>query len=166
MQAWCSHKVDKQYNFPWLTSRFLLSVRHGIEMRTRVKTFTRVYVDFAILVTEDPAEYSVAVLWRWLECHGQKKGGRKQELFNRVRGCIVIKQLLIQKLTAVNGTALKNNAAVKAQLLRRPRQFHRLWQLHLFENHFFHLIYQKCLIMDMHITICVYFTVWLRRELQ
>ena len=28
--------------------------------------------------SEDPAEYSVVQLKRWLECHGEKRGERKQ----------------------------------------------------------------------------------------
>ena len=47
---------------------------------------------------KDPAEYSMAVLRRWLECHGQKKGGRKQDLMDRVRGCIVIKTKVDPKI--------------------------------------------------------------------
>lgn len=42
-------------------------------------------------LAKDPARYSVAELGRWLECHGQKKRGKKQELIDRVRGCIKIR---------------------------------------------------------------------------
>ena len=43
-------------------------------------------------VNKDPAEYSVLKLKRWLECHGEKKGGRKQELIDRIRSCIALKK--------------------------------------------------------------------------
>eukprot|EP00795_Rhopilema_esculentum_P012142 gene12142-2747_t len=40
----------------------------------------------------DPAEYSVLELKRYLECHGEKKSGRKQDLIDRVRSCIAFKK--------------------------------------------------------------------------
>ena len=40
--------------------------------------------------SKDPAQYSVVELQRWLACHGQKKTGKKQELIERVRGCMKI----------------------------------------------------------------------------
>ena len=42
--------------------------------------------------SRDPAEYSVLELKRWLECHGEKKSGRKQELIERIRSCILLKK--------------------------------------------------------------------------
>lgn len=42
--------------------------------------------------TRDPEEYSVLELKRWLECHGGKKSGRKQELVDRIRSFIAIKK--------------------------------------------------------------------------
>ena len=42
--------------------------------------------------SRDPAEYSVLELKRWLECHGEKKSGRKQELIDRTRSCIALKK--------------------------------------------------------------------------
>ena len=49
-------------------------------------------------LSKDPAEYSMAVLRRWLKSHGQQKGGRKQELIGRVCGCIVIKTKVDPKI--------------------------------------------------------------------
>ena len=43
------------------------------------------YVPGAVLM-KDPSEYSVLELKRWLECHGVKVIGKKQELIDRVRG--------------------------------------------------------------------------------
>ena len=40
------------------------------------------------LLAKDPGEYSVAELRRWLECHGAKKTGKKEDLIARVRGCL------------------------------------------------------------------------------
>ena len=37
---------------------------------------------------KDPAKCNIEELKRWLECHGQKKGGKKGELIDRVRGFI------------------------------------------------------------------------------
>jgi hypothetical protein len=30
-------------------------------------------------------------LKRWLECHGEKRSGKRQELVDRVKGCIALK---------------------------------------------------------------------------
>ena len=37
-------------------------------------------------LTKDLAEFNVDELKRWLECRGQKRGGRKAELVARVEG--------------------------------------------------------------------------------
>ena len=62
-------------------------------------------------LSKDPAEYSMAVLRRWLECHGQKKGGRKQDLIDRVRGCIVIKTKVDPKIDGGKWYSFKNQSS-------------------------------------------------------
>ena len=39
----------------------------------------------------DPENYSVIKLKRWLECHGVKRTGKKQQLIDNVRGAIQAK---------------------------------------------------------------------------
>ena len=38
--------------------------------------------------SKDPSEYSVIELKGWLECHGVKRTGKKEDLIERVRGAI------------------------------------------------------------------------------
>ncbi|XP_065070738.1 uncharacterized protein LOC135695544 [Rhopilema esculentum] len=47
---------------------------------------------FLACFSKDPAEYSVVELKRWLECHGVKRTGKKQDLIDRVRGAIETRQ--------------------------------------------------------------------------
>ena len=42
-------------------------------------------------LTKPPSDCNVLELKRWLECHGEKKSGKKQELVDRVNGCISLK---------------------------------------------------------------------------
>ena len=37
-------------------------------------------------LVKEPSECSVEELMRWLECYGQKKSGKKDELVERVNG--------------------------------------------------------------------------------
>ena len=43
-------------------------------------------------------ERSVLELKRWLECHGEKKSGKKEELIVRVEGCMAIKKSVDPKV--------------------------------------------------------------------
>ena len=43
------------------------------------------------VLPKEPSLCNVIELKRWLECHGQKKGGKKQELFDRVKDCLSLK---------------------------------------------------------------------------
>ena len=51
-----------------------------------------------------PSECSVLELKRWLECHGGKMIGKKQELIDRVRGCLAINISVGPKSMTENGT--------------------------------------------------------------
>lgn len=42
-------------------------------------------------LSKDPSEYTVPMLKRWLECHGQKKTGNLSALVERIRGCTALK---------------------------------------------------------------------------
>ncbi|KAJ7369714.1 hypothetical protein OS493_036996 [Desmophyllum pertusum] len=42
-------------------------------------------------LTKPPGDCNVLELKHWLECHGEKKSGKKQELVDRVNGCISLK---------------------------------------------------------------------------
>lgn len=42
-------------------------------------------------LSKDPPEYTVPMLKRWLECHGQKTTGNLSALVETVRGCIALK---------------------------------------------------------------------------
>ena len=46
----------------------------------------------------DPVEYSVLELKRWLECNGEKKSERKQDLINRLRSFISSKKGIDPKI--------------------------------------------------------------------
>eukprot|EP00794_Sanderia_malayensis_P010597 gene10597-11718_t len=49
-------------------------------------------------LSNDPSGCSVLVLKRWLECHGEKRTGKKQDLIDRVRGCISINKAVDPKV--------------------------------------------------------------------
>ena len=42
-------------------------------------------------IDKDLSCCNIEELKRWLECHGQKKGGKKTDLIERVKGCMRIK---------------------------------------------------------------------------
>lgn len=56
-----------------------------------------------------PEDSSVLELQRWLECHGEKKSGRKEELVKRVQGCIQIKKGVDPKVDGGKWYTIKEN---------------------------------------------------------
>ena len=51
----------------------------------------------AAVLMKDPPECSVLESRRWLECHGMKRTGKKQDLIAKVRGCLPINKYLALK---------------------------------------------------------------------
>ena len=47
---------------------------------------------------KDPAGCSVLELKRWMECHGEKKTGKKQDLIRRVKHCTLIQKTVDPKV--------------------------------------------------------------------
>ena len=56
-----------------------------------------------------PEDSSVLELQRWLECHGEKKSGRKDELVERVKGCIKIGKGVDPKVDGGKWYTIKEN---------------------------------------------------------
>lgn len=68
-------------------------------------------------INKDPAECNVETLQRWLECHGQKKGGRKSELVERVCGCLKLNIPVDPKVDGGKWYELKKETAIEEQNL-------------------------------------------------
>ena len=54
-----------------------------------------------------PAYGSLLELKHWLECHGEKKSGRMQELIDRLRRCVAIGKTVDPKVDAGKWNELK-----------------------------------------------------------
>ena len=61
------------------------------------------------VLTKEPSSCGVTELKRWLECHGQKKSGKKQELIDRVNDCISLKLCVDPKVDGGKWYDLKSN---------------------------------------------------------